>query len=142
MKKMKKLLMVSLGLLMILSLTLPTFAVEPRLSHGVMAEYGFDITPTGYAEWLVNYAGNSTSFTNITVETYIQKRSLGFIWTKVDNGEPNKTWVETSTSNEGLFCRGMQLDSTGTYRAVIKITFSGTGAADDVLEDRVEAVYE
>ena len=142
MKRLKKLVLALLCVLMVLSLTLPTFAVEARLSHGVIAQYGFNITPTGYAEWMVNYGANTTSFTHITVETYIQKRSLGFIWTKVDNGEENKTWVETSTALDGLFCRGIQLDSTGTYRAVIKITFSGTGAADDVIEDKVEAVYE
>ena len=142
MGNLKKLTVLLLCMLMVMALTLPTFAAEPRLNHGVVAQYGFDITPTGYSEWIVNYMGNATTFTNITVETYIQKRTLGFIWTKVDNGEPNKTWVETSTASDGLFCRGLQLDSTGTYRAVIKITFSGSGAADDVIEDKVEAVYE
>ena len=142
MRQLKKLIMVSICVLMVMALTLPTFSAEPRLNHGVVAQYGFDITPDGYSELMVSYSANTTSFTHITVETYIQKRSLGFIWTKVDNGETDKTWVDTSTVDHGYFSHGLQLDATGTYRAVFKITFSGTGADDDVIENKIEAVYE
>ena len=142
MKMVKRTLTVILCLLLMFSLTVPAFAVDARLSHGVSATILFGITSTGMAEVSVVYQGNRTSFTSVTVETYIQKRTLGFIWTKVDNGEPNKTWVDTSTSDIGDFVHHLQLDSKGTYRAVYKITFSGTGAEDDVIETTREYVYE
>ena len=130
-----------LCILMVLSLTLPAHAANARLSHGVIAVCGFDVGSTGWSEVNLTYAGNSTSFTSIRVETYIQKRTLGFIWTKVDNGQPDKTWVDTSTAVSGTFDHGLQLDSTGTYRAVFTVTFSGTGAPDDVIEDKIERTY-
>ena len=141
MRKLKQTITVMLCILMVLSLTLPAHAANARLSHGVIASCGFDVGSSGWAEVYVTYSGNATSFTNIRVETYIQKRTLGFIWTKVDNGEPDKTWVDTSTENGGIFDHGLQLDSTGTYRAVFTVTFSGTGAADDVIEDKIERTY-
>lgn len=124
------------------NLAVPTFAVDARLSHGVDAELVFGITETGLAEASVDYIGNSTSFTSATVEIYIQKRTLGFIWTKVDNGEVDKTWVDRSTRQVDYFVHHLQLEETGTYRAVFKITFSGTGAEDDVITEKMQDVYE
>ena len=127
--------------LMLLGATLPTYAANARMSHGMVCRRTFGIDAYGSAEVFVYYEGNATTFTDITVETYIQKKSLGLVWTKVDNGESNKTWVDTSTSQTGTFVHNLQLDSTGTYRAVFKITFSGTGASDDVITERIEDVY-
>ena len=127
--------------MMIVGATLPTYAANARMGHGVDCTTDFYISSSGLATARVSYTGNATTFTDITVETYIQKRSLGLIWTKVDNGESNKTWVDTSTSQTGTFVHNLQLDSTGTYRAVFKITFSGTGAADDVIDEKIEYVY-
>lgn len=123
-------------------MVVPVCASNARLSHGIDAIYVFGIAPTGLAELAINYTGNSSSFTDITVESYIQKRSLGFIWTKVDINEENNTWIDTSTDTSGIFRHQLQLNSTGTYRAVFKITFAGNGGADDVIEDKIEAVYE
>ena len=90
----------------------------------------------------VDYVGKESAFTSITVETYIQKKTLGLFWTKVDNGEANNTWVDTSTALSGTFTHSLQLENTGEYRAVFKITFSGTGGADDVIEKTLTYTYE
>ena len=136
----KRMLTLFMCALMMVGACIPVFAANARMSHGAHYSTEFYINSSGGAMVSVNYAGNTT-FTNITVETYIQKRSLGLVWTKVDNGESNKTWVDTSTSQTGTFVHNLQLDSTGTYRAVFKITFSGTGAADDVIDEKIEYVY-
>ena len=138
----KKFFLATVCVFLVLSLTVPSFAVEARLSHGVSADLLFGITDTGMAEVSADYVGNNTSFTSVTIETYIQKRTLGFIWTKVDNGEVDKTWVDTSTEQMYYFSHHLQLDDTGTYRAVFKITFSGTGAEDDVITEKIVCVYE
>ncbi|MBQ7321192.1 MAG: hypothetical protein IJW99_03765 [Clostridia bacterium] len=138
---MKKLIVLFLCVVLVLSASLPAYAANARMSHGIYCDYDFYIGSSGSAEVSVYYEGNATTFTDITVETYIQKRTLGFIWTKVDNGEPNKTWVDTSTSRTGTFIHDLQLDSTGTYRAVFTVTFSGIGASSDVIENEIEDVY-
>ena len=137
----KKIASVLLCVLMLSSFILPVHAVNVRMGHVANYDVDFGVNSSGLAQVYVAYEGNATSFTDITVKTYIQKRSLGLVWTKVDNGEPNKTWVDTSTSQTGTFVHNLQLDSTGTYRAVFKITFSGTGASDDVITERIEDVY-
>ena len=138
----KKIFMVIVSVFLVSSLVVPVFALGARLSHGVSADLLFGITDTGMAEVSVEYQGNGTSFTSATVEIYIQKRTLGFIWTKVDNGEVNKTWIDTSTERDDYFVHHLQLEDTGTYRAVFKITFSGIGAEDDVITEKFECVYE
>ena len=138
----KKLFVTVLCFFLAISLIVPSYATEARLSHGISADLLFGITDTGLAEVSVDYIANSTSFTSRTVETYIQKRSLGFIWTKVDNGEVDKTWIDSSVEEYGFFVHHLQLEDPGTYRTVFKITFSGTGAEDDVITEKLNAVYE
>ena len=142
MKKTKQLALALLCLLMMAAAVLPVYAADARLSHGAVASCAFDIGSDGWSEVAISYAGKPASFTQFTAEVYIQKRTLGFIWTKVDNGEPDKTWVETSTQISDSFILGLQLDNKGTYRAVYTLTFSGTGAPDDVIEDTIERTYE
>ena len=77
----------------------------------------------------------------VTVTTYIQKKTLGLFWTTVDIGTSNKKWVDTSTDIYGQFVHQFQLKSTGTYRAVIEVVFSGAGGSDDVIEDKIEKKY-
>lgn len=141
MKITKKLISVFLCVLMIMGMTLPVYASNARMNHAVDYNTVFYIDSSGVAETNMSYVGNGTTFTNVTVETYIQKRSLGLIWTKVDNGEPDKTWVDNSSSVSDSFSHDLKLDSAGTYRAVFKITFSGSTASDDVITDRIEADY-
>lgn len=142
MKTTRRLLSLIVCVLMLMGSVLPVHAADSRMSHGITAHCLFAITDTGLSELSITYSANTTSFTHITIESYIQKRSLGFIWTKVDNGETDKTWVDYSTATDGIFIHQLQLSETGKYRAVYTITFSGTGAEDDVIEDKLEYTYE
>ena len=141
MKLTKKLIALMLCILMVSSFVLPLYAATTRMNHGAYYDVVFSVSSSGLATVYVEYEGNTTTFTDFTVKTYIQKQSLGLIWTKVDNGEPNKTWVDSSTALTDSFEHELQLDSTGTYRAVFKITISGTGAEDDSFTERIEDVY-
>ena len=115
--------------------------VMPRWNNAFSCDYNFYILTDGTAKVTVDYSGTSGAFTNVTVTTYIQKRFLGIFWTTVDIGQPDNKWIDTSTSIDGRFVHTVSLSNTGTYRAVIKVVFSGTGGADDVIEDKIEATY-
>ena len=118
-----------------------TGTITPRWSNGDACDYNFYILTDGTAKVTVDYVGTSGAFTNVTVTTYIQKRFLGIFWTTVDIGQPDNKWIDTSTDISDRFVHTVSLSNTGTYRAVIKIVFSGTGGADDVIEDKIEATY-
>ena len=115
--------------------------VTPRWNNAFSCDYNFYILTDGTAKVTVDYLGTSGAFTNVTVTTYIQKRFLGIFWTTVDIGQPDNKWIDTSTDISDRFVHTVSLSNTGTYRAVIKIVFSGTGGADDVIEDKIEATY-
>lgn len=116
-------------------------AVAPCMNNGLKATLSFTIISSGLSEVYVSYIGIKGTTTKVTVTSYIQKKTLGLFWTKVDIGTEDKQWVDTSTSLDGSFKHQFQLKSTGTYRAVIKVVFSGTGGADDVIEDKIEKKY-
>ena len=141
MKALKRTAALVMCVLMVACAILPVCAYGARMNHGVNYRTSFTIDSSGKAKVSLYYEGDKSSFTNVTVETYIQKKSLGLFWTKVDNGQTDKTWVDSSSATSGSFTHTLNLDATGTYRAVFNITFSGTGAAADVIEDEIEYVY-
>ena len=118
-----------------------TASITPRWSNADSCNLNFYILSDGTAKVTVDYVGAYGAFTNVTVTTYIQKRFLGIFWTTVDIGQPDNKWIDTSTDISDRFVHTVSLSNTGTYRAVIKIVFSGTGGADDVIEDKIEATY-
>jgi len=124
----------------------PSYATEntsvvPRLNNGNNCSYNFVISSSGMSEVGVTYEGIPGVMNKVTVTTYIQKKILGLFWITVDIGTPDKKWVDTSTNLYGIFVHQFQLQATGTYRAVFKVVFSGTGGSDDVIEDMIEKKY-
>lgn len=116
-------------------------SVEPRLNNGSSCNLDFYISSSGLVLVTIDYEGIPSTFQRVTVKTYIQKKSFIFFWNKIDIGQTDNIWVDTSTALTGRFTHQIQLSDTGTYRAVIEITFSGTGGADDVIEDKIERKY-
>lgn len=144
MKKIMAILMVMVTLIVFSEI--PVFAVDhsgisPLLNNGQTYSENFVISSSGLSEVKVSYTGVEGVTTKVTVTTYLQKKTLGLFWTKVDIGTEDKQWVDTSTSISGTFVHQFQLKSTGTYRAVIKIVFSGSGGSDDVIENKIEKKY-
>lgn len=144
---MKKLISTLLAIITLFSfITLPVYASEsstvaPYLNNGDRYSFVFAISSTGLSEVNVTYSGISGVTQKVTVTTYLQKKTFGLFWTKVDIGTTNDEWVDTSTKITGTFTHQFKLSSTGTYRAVTKIVFSGNGGADDVIEDKIEKKY-
>ncbi len=116
-------------------------SVSPYLNNGSYASPSFSITSSGKAIVGIDYVGISGTTTKVTSTIYLQKKILGLFWTTVDIGTANDQWVDSSTNYKGNFYHSFQLESTGTYRAVFKVVFSGSGGPDDVIEDKIEKKY-
>ena len=143
---MKKISICLLCMLMLFGyVTVPVAAandgIMPCYNNVIQTNTSFDISESGVATVTVSYNGITGVTTGATITTKIQKRTLGMIWTKVDIGEPNIEIVITSTKVIGDYHYDIQLNSTGNYRAVITYTVSGSGGADDVIEDICTAEY-
>lgn len=136
-----------LGFLMLINcICLPVSAAQPE---NIMPCYNniletasrFSIDSSGMSSVTASYLGYSGVTESVTITIKIQKRTLGFVWTKVDIGEPNNEIIITSTKLMGDYHYDIQLNSTGNYRAVITYIVSGNGGSDDTIEDICTAEY-
>ena len=75
---------------------------------------------------------NGSGFTSAKISTYVERRVLGLFWVKVDNGQPNKTWVDTSTATTYNKQYTLQLPQTGTYRVTAEFIFYGSSGSETV----------
>ncbi len=95
----------------------------------------------GYIRISYNLTGVPGITTKIVAVTYLEKQSFGFIWTKVDNGQPNKEWVDEINGYTYPGVRYFHLPSTGTYRVTVEYTVYGNGGSPDVIECQRTVTY-
>lgn len=127
-------------LLFIGCISLPVSAAEapeimPYYNNVMKTSSSFSIDASGTGTVKASYAGFSGVTESVTVTIKIQKKTLGLVWTKVDIGVPNNEIVVNSTNVNDNFIYTVPLDTTGNYRAVITYTATGSGGADDTIED-------
>ncbi len=135
---MKKLIAIILCFVILLTATFPAYAIgiTPYTNNIYTTNTSFSISSTGKATVSNNYMGKSGLVTKGTIETKIQKK-FGLIWITVDGGK----WTDTSTATNFSKSHSVQLSKTGTYRAHVVFTVSGTGGSDDKITKNIEKVY-
>lgn len=87
------------------------------------------------------YNGSPSITTKAVITTYIEKRTLGLFWTRVDIGTTDNEWVDTKYDYSYDGSRSYQLSSTGTYRVTVTYKIYGTGGSADEIECRVQDSY-
>lgn len=135
---MKKLIAVILCFVTLFSLFVPVYAsgITTYSNNIYTTNTSFFITSTGKATVTSSYTGKPGVMTKATIETKIQKR-FGLIWITVDCGE----WTDTSTNTNYSVSHTLQLLKSGTYRANVKYTISGTGGSPDEITQKIERTY-
>lgn len=78
------------------------------------------------------YTISGAGFTSAEIHTYVERKTLGLFWVKVDNGQPDKTWVDTSTAKYHVNDYSLTLSQTGTYRVTAEYTFYGTSGSESI----------
>ena len=115
--------------------------IAPCLNNGTSSRATFSISSTGVASLNNSYTGIPGVTTKVKSNMYIQKKTLGVFWTKVDIGTSDNEWNDTSTTVNGTFRHTFQLTSKGTYRALFTLTFIGTGGSDDKVSEKIVDEY-
>lgn len=125
---------ITLFLLLTVSMTL---FIQPANADGpTKSKYYSSVTTTAKVISGVLYIHNDytvpsgTGFTNAKIQTYVERRTLGLFWVKVNNGQPNNTWVDTSTSLSYGKNYSLTLTQTGTYRVTAEYTFYGSSGSE------------
>ena len=142
-KTTKTLLIVFLATIMCFtSIPITAFATEndtqstimPRWSNLSNVNFSFDATSSGgYVN--VSYIGASNSFSKADVHVKLQKKFLLVFWTDVDE------WSASSTNYEDVLYHCFTLNGTGTYKATLTFTVTGTDGTVDTYNTEIESKY-
>lgn len=89
----------------------------------------------------MKYKGTSGVTTKGTITTYVEKKTLGLFWTRVNIGQINNQWVDTSNNYEYSVSHTYQLSDTGTYRVTAKFVITGTGGSADNITKQYTLTY-
>lgn len=149
---MGKILKSIFAVLMVMCLFLVTFVpvsaatadgneIMPLYNNTESASGSFSISSSGLATINYRYYGINGTTTKAVITTYIQKKTLGLFWTRVDIGTTDDEWVDTINSYTGSKKRTYQLSKTGKYRVTIKFKIYGSGGSADEITRTYEASY-
>lgn len=135
---MKKFIATLLCIVTLFVTTLTAYAsdIQPYSNNVNSTSVYFSISSSGKATVSYEYYGKSGVTKSSTIVTKVQKK-VGLIWVTVDGG----SWTDTSTATNFSKSHSVQLSKTGTYRAHVVFTISGSGGSDDKITKNVEKTY-
>lgn len=87
------------------------------------------------------YSGFDGTTTKAVITTYIEKKTLGLFWTRINIGQTDNQWVDTLYGYKNSVVHSFQLESTGTYRVVTIFVIYGTDGTADEIERITEKTY-
>ena len=115
--------------------------IMPYYNNVKSASTVISINSNGKLTITYSYSGSPSITTKAVITTYIEKKTLGLFWTRVDIGTTNDEWVDTKYESTYVGSRTHQLSSTGTYRVTVIYKIYGTGGSADEIERQVTASY-
>lgn len=135
---MKRFFAFSLCIVILVATTITIYAngIQPYFNNIDNVTTSFSISSSGKATVNNTYSGITGTTKNVEIATKVQKK-FGLIWITVDDGK----WTDTSTATNFSKSHSVQLSKTGTYRAHVEFTVSGTGGSDDKITKNVEKTY-
>ena len=115
--------------------------IMPYYNNVKSASTVISINSNGKLTITYSYSGSPSITTKAVITTYIEKKTLGLFWTRVDIGTTNDEWVDTINSYSYSGTRTYQLSSKGTYRVTTVYKIYGSGGAADEIECKAQDSY-
>jgi len=103
--------------------------VTPSYVSSTMA-----INDQGVMTITYQYSSDSSNTSKVEITTYIEKRTLGIFWTRVDIGTPDNQWTDTIYNYRYTGSRTYQLSDTGTYRTKVTYQFYNSSSLTDTID--------
>lgn len=125
------------------NIVISAFASEvmPLFNNVATVSNPVRISDSGKLTVTNQYYGFEGITTKAVITTYVEKKTLGLFWTRVDNGQTDNKWIDTIYSYEYSGSHSLQLESMGTYRVVTTFVIYGTGGTADEIEKITEKIY-
>lgn len=108
--------------------------VTPYFNNTLSTTTAMNISSSGKMTISYQYSGYASITTKAVITTYIEKKTLGLFWTRVDIGTTEDQWVDTINDYRYTGSRSYQLSSSGTYRVTVVYKIYGSGGAADEIE--------
>lgn len=105
--------------------------VAPFYNNVGSATSAISINDSGKLTIGYKYSGYSSITTKAVITTYIEKKTLGLFWKRVDIGKTNNEWIDTINDYRYTGSRTHQLSSSGTYRVTVIYNIYGSGGSAD-----------
>lgn len=117
----------------------PSF--ETRYNNTVMASSDASISDSGLLTINNQFQGIRGKTTKGEITTYIEKKTLGLFWTRVDIGQPDNQWVDVVYNYLYNGTHTFQLSKEGTYRITVVYVISGSGGDADTIKQTIKKTY-
>lgn len=115
--------------------------IAPCYNNVVSVSSMASVSSTGVLKVTNSYNGNSSVTTKAIITTYIEKKTLGIFWRRVDIGQTDDEWVDTIYNYKYSGSHSVQLPSTGTYRVTVEYVIYGSGGSADTITKEIEKSY-
>lgn len=149
---MKKQLKRLLGIVLVLCLSIVPFCsvsasaatqeeITPCFNNALSTTTSMNINSSGKMTISYKYSGYANITTKAVITTYVEKKTLGLFWSRVDIGTTNDEWVDTVNDYRYTGSRTYQLSSSGTYRVTVVYKIYGSGGAADEIEYQAKDSY-
>ena len=144
-KKTQKKLSILLALCLIISLfSLTEFSaneIMPQYNNMIDATINTSVDDEGLLRIQYSCIGYSGITTKIVMTTYVEKKTLGLFWTRIDLGNSEDEWIHTIKSYQYIGPRYLSLPSKGTYRITVTYTVYGSGGSSDEITRQNTITY-
>ena len=114
----------------------PVYMRKPKQASSVA-----DVSSSGLLTVTNQYQGIPGKTTKGEITTYIEKKTWGLFWKRVDIGEPNNEWYDVIYNYVYAGDHTFQLPSKGTYRITVVYVISGSGGAPDTITRTIKKTY-
>lgn len=143
-KKIISLIIVSTFILLAFSAPLvvaQASTIKPYYNNVVTVSSTATISSSGVMTIDNMYSGFQSVTTKAVITTYIEKKTLGLFWRRVDIGQTDNEWVDTIYNYKYSGSHSHQLESTGTYRVTVKYVIYGSGGSADTIAKEIQKKY-
>lgn len=143
-KKRKSMFCFLIAVILMITASTNAFAAsqnETRYNNTVMASSVASISDSGLLTVDNQFQGIRGKTTKGEITTYVEKRTLGFFWTRVDIGQPNNQWVDVVYDYLYDGTHTFQLSNQGTYRITVVYVISGSGGDADTIRQTMTKTY-
>ena len=143
-KKRRNLFIMLVVIVLVLSATVGAIVASSngtRFNNTILASSVAAVSSSGLLTVTNQYQGISGKTTKGEITTYIEKKTWGLFWKRVDIGEPNNEWYDVIYNYVYAGDHTFQLPSKGTYRITVVYVISGSGGAPDTITLTIKKTY-